>query len=257
MPHEQTRECVKKAKLLVTEEGIDRYYYASLQLRMGIEYLFYELLALHREELPDDVTKKWQPKDVLNALLDCDPTADQDGRIVLLGAGPDWATKIPLTELRTKAPKRRLLKDHWHRLGSYLHAPINLVLPELVKWKVDLEDAIATLSEWDQPLAMTNINSFVATNCMCCHRAMKRNVRAIERVGYIRCPDSNCGAIHDVELTEDGFVCTLRECEFNCPSCETTNHFADCKLKDGLVEVCSGCGKSIKFIAYFRMEKVP
>lgn len=46
---------------------------------MGIEWLFYELIPLYRDELRDDITGRWRPQEIIDALFECDPSADQDG----------------------------------------------------------------------------------------------------------------------------------------------------------------------------------
>ena len=78
MPHAETQSCLQKAESLIEIGDADSFRYASLQLRMGIEYLFYELIPLYRDELPDDILTKWQPKDVLDAVLACDPSAHKE-----------------------------------------------------------------------------------------------------------------------------------------------------------------------------------
>jgi hypothetical protein len=248
MPHEQTRKCVEKAKALIAEEDADRYYYASLQLRMGIEYLFYELLALHREELPDDITKSWQPRQIIDANLDCDPNADQDGNLWIAPTGPDGNPSGPGIHLQTKAPNKRLLSKHYHKLGFYLHAPVDLAPPQLPKWKSDLEKAIETLEEWRPGLAMSNIARFIKIECKCCNRLIKRNALSVEKSGEMRCPNPDCRAIHDVALKKDSVEFKLRQAIYDCPWCNTTNYISAARVKDGLEISCVECTKRVHLV---------
>src|SRR5688572_29294296 len=125
MVHAKTIECVRKAGSLIEAGDADSLRYATLQLRMGIEYLFYELIPSYKDELPDDIMSKWQPKQIIDALLECDPLVDKDARIAITAAG----ASSPALVLRSKAVNKGILKDHYHRLGSFLHAPVDLVDP--------------------------------------------------------------------------------------------------------------------------------
>ena len=87
MSHQHTIDCVEKAEKLILEQNEDAYRYATLQLRMGIEYLFYELVPLYKDELPENILTRWRPQQILDAILDCDPNADQDSAIAFVPSG--------------------------------------------------------------------------------------------------------------------------------------------------------------------------
>lgn len=44
--------------------------HAALEARMAIELLFYALLPHYTEELPDDLARRWHPKQIIEALLE-------------------------------------------------------------------------------------------------------------------------------------------------------------------------------------------
>lgn len=166
MAHTQTISCVRKAELLLADDSHDSLRYATLQLRMGIEYLFYELIPLYKEELPDDITStKWQPQKTIDALLHCDPDADKDGRLAVGPSGavgqPGAATLI----MEIKSPNKRMLRDHYHRLGSYLHAPVGLVDADTHKWHSDLETTINCLKQFKGNQVLCNIRALVEIPC--------------------------------------------------------------------------------------------
>jgi len=53
VPYIKTQKCVEKAKALMADSpDAHSMAYATLQLRMGVEYLFYEIRNLYRDELP-------------------------------------------------------------------------------------------------------------------------------------------------------------------------------------------------------------
>lgn len=218
MPHAETIACVEKAKALLKNGDADSLRYASLQLRMAIEYLFYELVPLYREELPEDILKSWQPQKILDAILECDPDADQDAKYMLAPAGELENPDSPKMVLESKAPNKRLLKKHYHRIASYLHAPTNLVAPDLTAWKNDLENAVAALEEYKSGQAISNIRVLVETKCVC-GKSIKRNKQGVEASGIMQCHDPNCRAIVDVHFEGDTAHFKLREEWYDCPYC--------------------------------------
>jgi hypothetical protein len=69
---------VNVARSLITAGDEASLRYAALEIRMAIELMFYKLLSSYKEELPDDLLKHWQPKKIIDALIDCDPDIEHD-----------------------------------------------------------------------------------------------------------------------------------------------------------------------------------
>ena len=237
MVHGKTIACIEKAKLLLENQSVDNLRYASLQLRMGIENLFYELIPLYADELPADIaTTKWQPKAILDEILECDPLAENDAKIAF-GSTPgqyDLAWE-------QKAPNKRLLKKHYHRLGSYLHAPVDQQDPELAKWTSDLEKTIAELEKFHSGQVLSNIRTLVEIECVVCKGSIKRNKRGVEARLPIRCPNPECRAIYDVDSSNDDLKFNLRQNAFNCPHCEKKNWVSIGGVSHGTVITCDEC----------------
>ncbi len=255
MPHENTRDCLAKAKLLLSDASIDQLRYAALQLRMGIEYLFYELRYLHREELPDDLVSKWQPKQVIDAILECDPLADQDGSLTLLIPDESGNPSAVGMTFETRAPNKRLLRKHYHRLGAYLHAPTDLVDPDLQKFESDLAKVVEELEVFDQLLATSNIAEYVTNTCLC-GRSIKRNKRGVEENGEMRCPDPQCNALYEVTLNGNTSHFKLKEEKYDCPKCQSTNYFSAGKLKPGLQLTCGKCETQVRLISALAIQRL-
>lgn len=222
MPHTETIDCVQKAKALVAEGSADSLRYASLQLRMGIEWLFYELIPLYRDELPDDITTRWRPQEIIDALLECDPLVDQDGKIAFGSIGPGGEAAPPAFVLETRAPNKRLLRKHYHRLGGCLHAPVDGTQPDLQKCRADLEALIASLEEYKWNQALINLRPLVHIPCEC-GRTIKRNKHGVEATGAMQCTNPKCRAVYDVKIDGDRVRYSLRHAEFACPYCQVTN----------------------------------
>lgn len=245
MVHTQTIDCVKKAEPLIEDGSSDSMRYATLQIRMGIEYLFYELIPLYRDELPDDITTtKWKPQQIIEAIVECDPHADQDGRVAI---GPSGSVGQPGTDTivyDVKAPSKRLLNKYYHRLGKYLHAPVNLAEHDGDKWRSDLEKAITCLKEFRSGQILINVRPLVEIPCDC-GRMIKRNRHGVEVSGEMRCTNPDCRAIYDVKFEDDEARYTLRQTSYHCPYCKTQNFVPVHGLADGVPITCAYCERRV------------
>jgi hypothetical protein len=120
------RECVARAKNLLAIGDDASARYACLELRSAIEYLVYDQLQTYRDELDYETARKWQPKELVDAMRAVDPRADMD---VELQVGPVYVPgEPPPTDGYKSLGKEHRFSLKWitrkHRaLGSYLHAP--------------------------------------------------------------------------------------------------------------------------------------
>lgn len=64
-----------EAERLAEQGDSSSLRYACLQLRMCIERIFYRLLPLYAEFLPDRVQREWRPKPLMDAIIASDPLA--------------------------------------------------------------------------------------------------------------------------------------------------------------------------------------
>jgi hypothetical protein len=255
MPHIVTHGCLQKAESLIETGDLDSLRHASLQLRMGIEYLFYELIPSYKDELPDDImTANWQPQKIFDEILECNPDADKDARYAF---GP--AATTPGSEgwmaFDSKSPTKRVLKEHYHRLGRYLHAPVNMVNPSLDKWRGDLENAATCLKEYKLGQVLCNVRPLVEIRCKC-GRTIKRNKFGVEASGVMRCPDPKCKRIYDVRFVGDSIEYTPRESNYECPYCGAINYVPASWVVNGIKFNCDNCRKGVEFRATFRIEPI-
>jgi hypothetical protein len=77
------RHAVSAAKVELASGDSDRLLYAALQLRMAVEALTYERAHAYRGLLPPAQCGAWQPRKVMQALLEMDPLADQGGTLLV------------------------------------------------------------------------------------------------------------------------------------------------------------------------------
>ena len=110
-------EAAKRQLDANTEEALR---YACLDLRMAIECLTYDLLALYRDDVLDDTLTEWRADKIIAALKLIDPSADSSPIFQMANqAGEfDVPDSIKLEEHRFET---KWAKKAYNTLGRYLH----------------------------------------------------------------------------------------------------------------------------------------
>ena len=233
--HPKTIACTIKAESLIAKGDDDSIRYACLELRMAIEHLFYDLIPLYADEVPTDILKKWQPRQVIEALTDCDPHVQDDGRLGILD---DQSQLVMLHE--TKGVTKRLIKDYWHKLGSYLHAPMAATGTDWTGISLFLQGTISTLRAYGDERVMANLGKFAQFECVC-GRRIKRNFEALKIKPVVVCPDVACGAIWNYSEKDGLAVFEPSQASYVCPQCNTINFFEARFAINGTAITCCEC----------------
>lgn len=121
---QQARSCLQEAlrELAAGDDG--RLKYAALSLRMTIEALTYARAQAYRAELDESAYETWQPRKLLEHLLEIDENADQGGVLAVgreqtYGVAPDTFSVLGEEHVLSLAQ----IKANYDALGSYLHLP--------------------------------------------------------------------------------------------------------------------------------------
>lgn len=242
MLHRDSMNHVNLARKLITTGDEVSLRYAALEIRIAIERLFYKLLPAYREELPDDLLKRWQPKQIIDALIDCDPDIERDFTLIMAEERPGGGHGPASIVGKYKAVNRKLLQQYYHKIGSYLHAPLDDKPRDPAKILSFLNAAATRIEEYcRKTTVISNIATFHTVQCVC-GRTIKRNARAVQIKPYIRCPNNQCRAVFDLlENDENKAEWKLRETEFVCPQCETSTFFGHHLIDSGVSFTCVGC----------------
>jgi hypothetical protein len=218
----EAHECASAARR-VLESGEGRNLrYAALEIRIAIERLFYVLLPHYRDELPDDIVKLWQPRQIIDALIDCNPFIEshQQATIGLPGGGPGK----PLFVGAYKPVTRKLLRQYYHRLGSYLHAFVDGSAPAESKLRATIMGAVERVEEHcRETTVIANVGPYITVACVCV-RELKRSFFALTANQSIRCPDPECGTVYDLAAMAPAMqtAWTLRTEPYVCAECKHT-----------------------------------
>lgn len=141
-----------------------------------------------------------------------------------------------------KAVTRKLLRQYYHKLGSYLHASMREGSRDPVKSIDFLRSAAARVEQYCRGTTVVgNLGCFHTVHCSC-GRTIKRNARAVALHPYIKCPNEQCGAEFDlVSDVAQGARWRLRQTTFVCPSCNTSNVFGSHLVNSGVNFTCVEC----------------
>jgi hypothetical protein len=117
-------KALTRAKKELESQEEERLKYAALELRLALEAITYDRLQGYREKIPPRFYETWQPKRVLQFLLQLDPYADRSS---IVSIGIEDTPGVPAADLKPYGEETVLnlknLKEHYDALGSFLHMP--------------------------------------------------------------------------------------------------------------------------------------
>lgn len=189
-------EHAANARRLLDQNDAASLRHAALEIRFALERLFYTLLPYYKDELPDDLVRKWRPQQIIDAIRDCNPFVEHEQRVVIgRGQGKEGA---PLFAGSQKPVSRKLLAQYYHKLGSYLHARRDGDDPPAAKLRALIASAAERIEQHCRETTFIhNGGTFITVKCEC-GRQIKRNFFALTTNQSIRCPSEECGAVYDL-----------------------------------------------------------
>ena len=244
------RIALEKAKFKMGTADEDDLLDATLRLRMAMEALIYERAANYADELGPEQMKTWQPKILMDRMLEIDPYADQSVTLSY-GIEPSYGeTPEKMTLLGTDQPlNQATLKKHYDALGSYLHTPTldqleNNKPHDMQKLRVRCETIVAAIEQvlssrvWGKGLS-----HYRTFECHACKTVIKRRLSHDVERRKIEC--WKCMATYNMSHTSDGNVSIEpRRWPVTCvaENCETETFIWEKELTPGRKWECQDCG---------------
>jgi hypothetical protein len=248
---QQAREAVRRVRNELAAGDDTRLKYAALELRMDIEAVTYERAQSYRDEIPQSEYRTWQPKKVMQLLLDIEPTADKGASIAFgLEEVPSVAANSMTSLGAEKVFSLQSIKKHYDARGSYLHLPTvremeEIGEPDLSRLRDRCSAIIALLDGvLSSPVFNINFGTFSAIACMNpdCGAPVRRRLPKGRDVLAANCDE--CGIGCELTVAADG-QCAWRPAleEVPCPgpSCEVDFNVSPGALKPGRRLVCHEC----------------
>lgn len=253
---QRARDSLERAKLEMVSNDPERLKYAALELRMAIEAVTYERAQSYDDDLPPSAYQTWQPKKLMEELLEIEPRADKPSSIAY---GIEDVPGEPAKQMTSLGGEQvfglKAIKGHYDALGSYLHSPTLKQLQE--KGSLDVarlkERCGAIVAALDAVLSsrVFNINfgSFTSIACMnsdCGKPIRKRHPHGVEILAA-KCYE--CDADYEIAADSSGqWIWRPMVEEVSCPteSCGEVFKLWKHEIKSGSHWRCRGCNNKFR-----------
>jgi len=258
----QARASLERAKTELASLYRARLRYAALELRLSIEALTYDRVQAFAEEIPPSEYRTWQPKKLLQVLLEIEPSADTGSTLRI---GEEFAPGLAPTVMHTLGTETvfdlRDIKRHYDALGSFLHMPTFKQLEDdgdadFSRLEVRCKQIVSSLeAALASPIYNITLGSFAQIECMGCGKPVRKRISAAS--GFVEAKCFECGADYRLTRVGDGKVnwepqqisvsCSTQACghafaiwrhkiergaHWQCPRCEARYRFDLAIFKD-------------------------
>ena len=205
---------------------------------------------IYAKDLGPEQMKTWQPKQLMDRILEVDPQAGQAATLSYGIEPSPGETPGAMTTLGTDSVVRlATLKRHYAALGSYLHTP---TLDQLKKEKPHdmskLRDRCKTIAD-DIKVVLSSKVWGVAfaqrgeIDCGRCGKKLRRRIRPNGPARKVQCWE--CGANYTIRVTTKRQV-AFDPCQRPIPcvsaGCMATNYLWEDEFKKGTQWDCDACG---------------
>ena len=259
------RESLRRARAELASGEEVRTKFAALELRMAIEAVTYERAQSYREEIPQAEYRTWQPKKVMQLLIDIEPNADKGSSLAFgLEEVPGVAAKEMTSLGAEQVFSLRAIKAHYDALGSFLHMPTLKQLeeagePDLAKLHKRCLTIIGLLDGvLSSPIFNINFGTFSSIPCMNpdCGKTVRRRLPAGQDALAVNCFE--CGMGYELTVAVEGQCVwrpVLEETPCPGPSCEVVFKVSPGELNPGRRLACHKCeGRFVIGLALFSDE---
>jgi hypothetical protein len=241
-------QALLRATELLAQEDDSVLRYVCLEVRCCIEFVAYEKLLTYSSRLPKSV-RKWQPPQFFKALLQIEPDA---GRSFVLRFSAESAPGQPTGQWRTLGAHRTFsvpwLTEHYHKLGSYLHAPFpddnrRIKQTDATKMRTYLKCLLPELETVVSSKLDSSFAEVVTFECQRCNQPIACNTKGLRNTRRAICLDPNCNSEYFAEEQPDrSFTFLLEASSLPCQKCGVGIPIENRLLAVGFEFPCESCG---------------
>jgi hypothetical protein len=247
----EAKSALERARVELASNAPERLKYAALELRTGLEAITYDRMRMYKDDIPPEEYATWQPKKVMQLLLDIDPYADQ-GCVVHIGIEKEYGK--PSDDMKYMGTEQVLsmstLKKHYDALGSYLHMPTSKqikenAIPSLDKLRIRCgEIAIELDKALSSGMFNVHLGSSSTMECFRCNTPIRRHLPLSKEQVDAKC--FNCNATYIVTRVGDQVSWQAKAQELKCPTntCESSFMLYEDQMKQGTCWTCEDCKES-------------
>jgi hypothetical protein len=249
-PRYDKHGCFARAEALLAKGDDESLRYVCLELRFCLEAISYEKLRLYAPRLPRGTFEKlWQPPQVVRALLEFEPHADQDFE---LRVGRETTLGVPASELHIVGVHRTFrlawLRKTYNKLGNFLHIPTppsGAVSQQPEPRRSDLEAILGDVRAVLTSAVDSSLAKVVEFECAACRATVIVNEDRLRKNPHVRCLNSACNSEHvAVFSTQDADSPIHFERyakSFECLDCGKAISISISDLIHGYAFECSAC----------------
>jgi hypothetical protein len=245
----EARQALERARVELGTGDDARLKCVALELRMAMEALTYDRAQAFAAELPPTEYDTWQPKKLLQLLLEIDPLADKDS---MLSFGVEEEYGVPTPVMQPLGSEKVLnlatLKRHYDALGNHLHMPTIKQIaagkgPDAIKLRKRCEEIVDFVTAvLASPVFNTTLGSFAEMPCGACGATIRKRIP--HGATSVQACCFECPASYTVEAGEgDAVVWKPEQQQVFCakPGCGTAIFAWRHELEPGNAWTCSEC----------------
>jgi hypothetical protein len=249
------KECLKRAneQLAINSAITDRY--AALELRQCIEAIAYKKLAAYKNRMPQVLFEKWQPDKVISCLTALEPRSGLDSKTSISRQDLNGKPEKLICSFEQKEITTKFIKDRYHKVGNWLHVPLESTIIDNAKRHEDLVGLVKELTEYVSISIYSTIAHVIVFDCTECKNQIVRNSASLNSGDVVECFNKNCQAKYLIESDGDTFRYILDEAEFEC-DCGEKIHLPFHKIKENLTVNCLNCKAKYNFSMNWQVVKI-
>tara|TARA_B100000700_G_C15033706_1_gene851766 strand:+ start:1168 stop:1986 length:819 start_codon:yes stop_codon:yes gene_type:complete len=246
------RKHLQAAKKQIDLHDDSNLRYAALELRMAMEAIVYDRALSFKDEFPEKEYDTWQPKKIMTILIEIEPTTDKDSS---LSVGIEELSGKPSQKMKhigsEKVLSMKNLKDHYDRLGNYLHM-INLrsfhrnKSTNFERMRGRCFEIFSILdSVLASPLFNCTLGTFSHIDCFECDNPIRKRVPSMDNDLGVEVECKNCKASYNLEPQGNGnYLWHANRQKILCgnESCKQSINIWEREVGLGKFWFCKSCG---------------
>jgi hypothetical protein len=246
----RARDALKRAEAELATQLPERLPYAALELRYAMEAVTYDKASAYQDELPPSEYATWQPRKLMQALLEIDPDADQ-GVVLSAGIEKEYGQAAEQMTVLGKAKVLTLaeIKKYYDALSQHLHIPTFRQLesgtqPDLTKLRSRCEQSAAALrGVLQSSLWNVRFGNKTEAACLRCKSSMNRILPLGDAPRETVC---KCGARYRIESAEAGLARWIPiKDQYECPACNVSFRLWTDEFVPGTWMTCQVCKETL------------
>jgi hypothetical protein len=261
----------KRIQSLLDEGTPQSLTYAALEARLAIERVCYERLRIALDYISPADLKKWQPRNVVQAVIE-EANSDAATSVVFSIAKTPVGQVPPEDEEFVEVGRQvgfnpAKIGKLWHSLGNFLHVRLPVAKSDSIasygepaKIRSKIDEVLVILRDLEKgTLIMSGIGETVHFHCVC-GRENKRRTELLKAGQTINCVNPDCVERWTASIENGEFGFERRSVSLNCHACDEVNKLSEASVttlpRDTRLRVlCRSCKAENFLIWALRHEK--